>query len=360
MIEGMKDLENNLVVQANSLIEASYKLKTSQQKFLRIMASMIKKDDEDLKMYEFKISDLLKLFEVKDRSKYVEIPKQTRELMGNVLTFKTDKKIIQVPFLNYCEYEIGVGMLRVQFHPFLKPFYLYLSKENPYTKYELKNILPLKSVYSIRIYELLKQYEKISNRTIDIDELKKLFQIKPTEYTRYNDFKRFVIIQAQKELPLKTDISFDFEEIKTGRKVTSIKFNITSNIARNQIAATSAKIEEDLQELDTIKKVQEIIKNITENEINDKIAKIFYNKAIKHKEHGNNPFELIIEVAKYSKTQNKEKGFVAWFSGTVEHYIRPFKQNRTENNSSDTFNNYEQRTYDYDDLEKKLLGWDNN
>jgi len=28
--------------------------------------------------------------------------------------------------------------------------------------------------------------------------------------------------------------------------------------------------------------------------------------------------------------------------------------------SKDNFNNYEQRTYDYDDLEKKLLGWDNN
>lgn len=38
-----------------------------------------------------------------------------------------------------------------------------------------------------------------------------------------------------------------------------------------------------------------------------------------------------------------------------------FKRNTFyNNNNKDTFNNYEQRSYDYDDLEKKLLGWDNN
>lgn len=36
------------------------------------------------------------------------------------------------------------------------------------------------------------------------------------------------------------------------------------------------------------------------------------------------------------------------------------KNNYSNNNSKDSFNNYEQRSYDYDDLEKKLLGWDVN
>lgn len=38
-----------------------------------------------------------------------------------------------------------------------------------------------------------------------------------------------------------------------------------------------------------------------------------------------------------------------------------YKKNNYYNNSrNDSFNNYEQRSYDYDELEKKLLGWDNN
>ncbi|KYH28745.1 MULTISPECIES: DnaD domain protein [Clostridium] len=40
--------------------------------------------------------------------------------------------------------------------------------------------------------------------------------------------------------------------------------------------------------------------------------------------------------------------------------IKPnFKKNKYNgNNKNDSFNNYEQRSYDYEDLEKKLLGWD--
>lgn len=37
-----------------------------------------------------------------------------------------------------------------------------------------------------------------------------------------------------------------------------------------------------------------------------------------------------------------------------------FKQAKTANTPKGNFNNYEQRDYDFDDLEKKLLGWDNN
>ncbi|QGU96670.1 DnaD domain protein [Clostridium bovifaecis] len=36
------------------------------------------------------------------------------------------------------------------------------------------------------------------------------------------------------------------------------------------------------------------------------------------------------------------------------------KNNYSGNNKNDSFNNYEQRSYDYEDLEKKLLGWDVN
>lgn len=344
----VKKIENKLVVQANSLIEASYKLKPSQQKFLRVMASMITKNDEDFKMYEFKISELIELFEVKDQSKYKEIPKQTRELMGNVLTFKTDKKIIQVPFLNYCEYELGEGILKVQFHPYLKPFYLYLSKENPYTKYELKNILPLKSVYSIRIYELLKQFEKIGTRTIGISQLRDIFQIKPTEYTRYNDFKRKVLLQAQKEVPLKTDISFDFEEIKEKRKVKAIKFYIKSNEIQNEVSATkldaepkAPKVEISEDEAYGVKRVHELITEyITDLE------------ALKILKCANGDFGVIKEKYNIISQLNKVDNVV----GAV---IRAIKEDWKEPQSKvkrNKFNDYDQRTYDYNELEKGLNG----
>jgi len=336
----MKELENNLVVQSNSLIEASYKLKIGQQKFLRVMASMIKKDDEDLKKYRFKISDLMELFEVKDRSKYKEIPKQMKELMGNILNFNTYEKDISVPFLIYCEYEKLVGVLSVQFHPFLKPFYLYLNKENPYTKYALKNILPLKSVYSIRIYELLKQYEKIGKRTVDIDELRTLFQIAPTEYTRYNDFKRFVILKAQKELPKKTDISFTFLEIKTCRKVTSIKFHINQiNKVHNEVAVTT-------EDTELIKQVQAICHK---HSITGSEAKCMLKDA-------KNNLDMIRECYSYTITKRNINGVVGYMRTLLKGFSKPKSQSAKDGG----FNDYDQRVYDFDKLEKKLNGGGEN
>ena len=40
------------------------------------------------------------------------------------------------------------------------------------------------------------------------------------------DFRRFVLEKAQSEINELTDITIEFDPIKTGRKVTSIKFII--------------------------------------------------------------------------------------------------------------------------------------
>ena len=347
------NMENKLVVQANTLIEASYKLKPSQQKFLRVMASMIDFGDEDFKMYEFRVSDLMDLYGIKDQSKYSEIPKQTKELMGNILNFKDEKTEILVPFLSFYKHEKGEGIIRVQFHPFLKPFYLYLNKENPFTKYQLKNIVSLKSTYSIRFYELLKQYEGVKSRTLTINEIREIFRIEPSEYIRYNDFKRKVILQAQKELPLKTDISFEFEEIKTGRKVTAIKFYIHSNKKLNKTRVEKevcATIEEDPKEKDLIKMVQ----NILDEQITDLEAKKLLATA-----SGN--IDTIKEKYEIAKSTPKIQNLVGWLTTAIKYdYKFP-----TEKVVRGSFNAFEQRPYDgsdggmkMSDLELQLLGWD--
>ena len=350
----MGNLENKLVIQANTLIEASYKLKPSQQKFLRVMASMIDFGDEDFKMYEFKVSELMELYGIKDQSKYSEIPKQTKELMGNVLTFKDEKSEVLVPFLSFYKHEKGEGTIKVQFHPFLKPFYLYLNKENPFTKYQLKNIVSLKSTYSIRFYELLKQYEGIKSRILTIEELRQIFKIEPSEYIRYNDFKRKVILQAQKELALKTDINFDFEEIKTGRKVTALKFYIHQNKAKminkpTALDEVSATVSEDM-ELDNIGLTEgmEIIVNMMEaHNVNGSEAMKIYKSAKGDMYH-------ISKVYNHFKNKDADN-----FVALMIKMVKPGEFIEAKKSFKKTgFNNFKGRDYDYDDLEKKLLGWD--
>ncbi|MDO9139189.1 MAG: replication initiation protein [Methylobacter sp.] len=48
-------------------------------------------------------------------------------------------------------------------------------------------------------------------------------------YKFYNNFKERVLEPVQKELKAKSDLYFEFDEIKYGRKVDAIRFHITRN-----------------------------------------------------------------------------------------------------------------------------------
>jgi plasmid replication initiation protein len=106
-----------------------------------------------------------------------------------------------------------------------------------YFTYELWNVLHLKSFNHLRMYEVLKQYEKAGQRTIKLEVLKKFLGIAPTEYSRWWDFQKKVLISCQKILAEKTDIVFNYEPIRNGRggKVIGIKFTIVRNPASIQL-----------------------------------------------------------------------------------------------------------------------------
>src|SRR5690606_31316286 len=96
-----------------------------------------------------------------------------------------------------------------------------------------------------RIYELLKQYEKIQERTFLLSDLRELLGAENI-YPAYGNFKQRVLLPAQKELKNKTDISFKLEEIKNGRRVVKVKFIIQS-VKQNK-AEKSILFEENLEE----------------------------------------------------------------------------------------------------------------
>jgi hypothetical protein len=94
--------------------------------------------------------------------------------------------------------------------------------------YDFKNVSNLPSPYYVRIYELLKQYEKIGERRFNVNELKEILGIQ-SEYKLYGHFKSKIIDKAQAKLAEHTDISFTYKEIKRGRAVEELVFHIKHN-----------------------------------------------------------------------------------------------------------------------------------
>ena len=97
-----------------------------------------------------------------------------------------------------------------------------------YFKYELWNALRLKAPSQIRMYEILKQYEYIGKREIEVKELQELLGV---NYTRWDRFKAKVLDSCQQALKETTDICYTYERGKTGTggKWLTIIFHISKN-----------------------------------------------------------------------------------------------------------------------------------
>ena len=216
---------NNLVTKSNKLIEANYKLGVVEQKIILYLASNIQPNDSDFKTYTLPIKEFTNLLGLKGNPKYKELRQITKELMQKVFEIRINKKVIQVSWLSFVAYNETEGTIDLRFDPFLRPYLLQLKKE--FTSYKLENVVKLKSSYSIRIYELLKQYEKFHERTFLLKDLRSMLGAEGI-YPAYGNFKQRVLVPAQKELNKKTDISFEIEEIKVGRRVRKVCFRITS------------------------------------------------------------------------------------------------------------------------------------
>ncbi|QJX80921.1 replication initiation protein [Priestia megaterium] len=234
MKEVSRDLvlkNNNLVTKANSLIEMSYRLGVTEQKILLCIASNIKPTDQDFQTYTLSIKDFCKVIGSTSRNAYAEVDKITQNLMDKSFVFyNSEEKRTRINWLSKATYNTNEGTVTVRFDPDLKPFFLALSEK--FTRYKLKNILNLRSSHSIRMFELLKSYEGLSERTFTVDELREKLGLEG-KYDVWNNFKQRVLQHTQKEIEAKTDISFTFVPLKKGRTVEKVKFLIKANPSKS-------------------------------------------------------------------------------------------------------------------------------
>ena len=237
----VKPRPTNTVRKADKLIRARYSLSAIAIKVITSVIAMINKDDSDFKLYVIKVQDFKELTDTKGKlggSAYQQLIDACNELMNKKIEFidSVDVGFMLTRWIASAEYFAGTGEIEIEISQKLRPLLLQL-KEGNYLNYELKNILPLKSGYVIRLYELLKhEYNKVARYKghttatyeIDIDEFRNDFKI-PDSY-RYDNIKTQIFNKAVKELKEHTDIDISYEPSrKRGKKVLAVEFTIREN-----------------------------------------------------------------------------------------------------------------------------------
>ena len=222
----IKGSNPHLVVQSNQFINFRHSLDLNEARVFLSMISQIEQDDEDFKTYRIDIKEFKGMVGLKGHGVHEQLKQVSESLQQK--TFKRieeDGSFLIVGYISSAEFRAGQGFVELAFDPKLKPYLLGLKEA--FTQYDIRNILTIRSVYSIRLYELLKQYERIGMREFNLDELKYKLSV-DEKYKRYNDFKRNVLEIAKRDLRNTTDIVFDYEEIKEGKSIKRIRFVITS------------------------------------------------------------------------------------------------------------------------------------
>lgn len=225
-------MENRLVVKSNDLISANYSLNLNEQKMVLYAITKLDKNKNQFNTINLNIREFIELLDITDRN-YEQIRNIARGLRRKEIIIDTDRFEYITGWFSGVTFNKSNGDMTIRFDDDLVPYLLKLKEK--FTRYELKNILSLKSAYSIRVYELLKQYEKIGKREFKLEKLKEYLGLKKDEYSRIYDFERRVLKVAKEEINRDTDIKIDYEKVKTGRKITSISFTIEPKDSEKEI-----------------------------------------------------------------------------------------------------------------------------
>lgn len=306
--------KNYLIEKRNVLNEIRSNNMTLQElRFFSIYLSKINKNDVNTRVVKFKLEDFRKIMDL-GKLNINNIRNATNNLLCKVVNIPDENGKGYRGFQLFKECHVyqdetdNEWYVEIDAHDRALP--LLFEFKDRYFTYELWNALRLKSPNQVRMYEILKQYEKIGKREISVTALKELLGIDPKDYTYWQNFKVRVLDACQKALKESTDICYEYERGKTGQggKWVTIIFHIKKNPDYiDQITLEEYIQTKDDPDPDTMKDVGEKWDDPDEDTSFDDT--MYY---VAHR-------EVIDEYRVYADERMTDKGIVA-FDNAAQHY----------------------------------------
>lgn len=230
--EQYKQLELNkerteLIVKSNKLIrDIRYSLSATEMKILAYVISKVASEDTELKKVKFRIYDFMELCGLGKLggSDYKRLKKSIQELRDKSYWIKENNVDVLFAWFDTARINPETKEVEITLSESLTP-YLVQLKSN-FSKFELINLLCLKSKYSIRLYEIFHSYMWLGTWSVKVEDLRELINMKD-RYKDFTEFKRNILNPSIKEINKYTDLTVEMvETIKVGRSIDLIKFSI--------------------------------------------------------------------------------------------------------------------------------------
>lgn len=237
------ELRENTVIKYNPVNEMRAEMTQSEHLFFLIYLSLIDKNrQEATRAVRFLVDDFVKIMQYTGVISIPYLKKSTDRLLQRIVSVPIpgQKGWDSFQLFKRCrvikEKDSGKWVIIIDAHDNALPYLFHYKKL--FFSYNIQNVLGLRSLTHIRMYELLKQYSNTKNQYRDwnIEDLKKDLWISGA-YERFGDFRQEVIIPCQKALEENTDLRFEWEIIERkgkGGRVTRLRFNFYRNKPKYQ------------------------------------------------------------------------------------------------------------------------------
>lgn len=216
--------KNSVVRKSNWLVTASYKLTLNEQRLVLTAIAKLPFDSKEIKRrVVITAKEMLDCFpDIGEKHVYNEMEKASDNLFQRWIRIEDPNQVDKFRWITAkTTYKKGEGQIGFSFSPEILPYLQQLKEQ--FTKYRLGDISSLKSIYSIRLFEMLMQFQNTGIALIDVQEFKERLGISD-KYADYRNLKKKVIEPAINELNQKSHFNITFKGTREGRAIKNLEF----------------------------------------------------------------------------------------------------------------------------------------
>ena len=225
-MELQKSPSEKKIKQHNTITSGRYDFSACQLDVLFMLLASLDESDELGKEYHIRVKDIELI--TGRKWNYQQLKEGNEGMMSRVFEIQMPQGLRQIVLFTTVQYLDGTGSFYMKINEDARPYFFDLK--NNFTLLELKSVLGCSSKHAKRLYSLACQWRGTGGHTYSIGELKEMLGLKdskgkePEQYERVNDFQKYVLDVAKKQINEQTDIVFDYELLKIrGRSFDTIK-----------------------------------------------------------------------------------------------------------------------------------------
>ncbi|MEQ1070843.1 replication initiation protein RepM [Acinetobacter lwoffii] len=220
----------DLIVKSNKLIQALQSLSLSETRLLQIAIIDARETGKGLSTdepLELNATRYAEAFNISPDAAYLALIEAEESLFKRQFTITNDDgSVTKSRWIQDANYKKGQGRIFVTLTRIVIEHVTKIDGfEQYFTSYHLKKTSDFKSVYAIRLYELLIQWRSTGKTPVfEINKFRDQLGIGVNEYTRMEAFKRRVLEIAIEQVNEFSDITVKYDQQKKGRSISGFSF----------------------------------------------------------------------------------------------------------------------------------------